>query len=106
MIGISGANELVVGRVHQIEQTTDHPGHIIHKRLGVFPGRFGFFFDLLTVFIGAGHEEDVVTFLTFTARDRIRENDLVDVADVRLTGGVGNGCCQIIVLVGFHIFSF
>ena len=59
-------------------------------------------FDLLTVLIGTGLEENIITFFSLETRNAVSQYDLVIIADMRLGGRIGNGSCKIIFSFAFH----
>ena len=102
VVGVGGTNEVVVGGIHAIPDTADVACHVVNVVLGGDTGGLCQFFDLLTVFIGTGHEENVITALALIAGDGVGHNDFVGIADMRLTGRIGDRRCQIKLLF-FHI---
>ena len=53
-------------------------------------------FDLLTVLIGTGLEENIITFFSLETRNAVSQYDLVVITDMGLGGRIGNGSCKII----------
>ena len=101
---VGGADELVVGGVHQVPDCLDFARDLVNVLLRRDAGSLCLLLDLLAVLIGAGLEIDIVAGHALIARDRVGQHDFVGVADVRLCRGVGNGRRDII---GFlvHVFS-
>ena len=74
MVIIRGADEAVVGDVHQLPQRAHAAGafdDIVHKLLGRDAGGLRLFFDLLAVLVRAGQEHDVIAAQALIACDRI-----------------------------------
>ena len=62
VVVVGGADEAVVGDVHQLPQVQDAPGALhdaVHKLLGGDAGLLGLVLDLLAVLVGAGQEHDL-----------------------------------------------
>ena len=108
MVIIRGADEVIIGNVQGIPNAADVAGDPVHERLGLHPGGFCLLLDLLAVLVGAGLEEDVVALRAAEAGDRVRQDDLVAVADVRLAGSVRDGGGNIVrfVRISLHMVSF
>ena len=102
VVGIGGTDEVIVGGIHAVPDAADVACHVVNVVLGGDPCCLCQFFDLLTVFIGTGHEENVITALTLIAGNGVGHNDFVGIADMRLTGRIGDRRCQIKLLF-FHI---
>ncbi len=96
MIVVRRADEFVIRSIHKIPDPSDLRGGLIHESLRFFSGVFRFIFDLLTVFVRPGLEENVVSFHPLIAGDGIRQHDLVGIADMRLARRVGDRSRQII----------
>ena len=96
VILVRGADELVVGGVHQIPDGPDVAGHPVHVGLRLHPRLLGLLLDLLAVLVGAGLEEHVVAHEPLVAGDGVRQHDLVHVADVRRGRGVSDGRSDIV----------
>ena len=59
VVVVGGADEAVVGDVHQLPQVQDALGalhDVVHELLGGHSGRLGLVLDLLAVLVGAGQE--------------------------------------------------
>ena len=102
MVFVRGADEFIVGSVHQIPDLLDLPGHIVHEFLGRNACFLRFQLDLLAVLVGPGLEEHVKALASFIPGDGVRQHDLIGIADVGLAGRVGNGRCDIILWF-FHL---
>ena len=59
-------------------------------------------FDLLTVLIGTGLEENIITFFSLETCNAVSQYDLVVVADMGLRRCIGNRCGKIIFSFAFH----
>ena len=104
VIVVGGADEPVVGDVHQLPQITDAARAVhdaVHEGLGGHAGFLGFGLDLLAVLVGAGQEHHVVALQTLIAGDGVGGHGAVAVADVELVRGVVNRCGDIELFL-FH----
>ena len=90
MVRIRGADELVIGSVHQIPDAVDLARDLIHILLRRDALFLGFLLDLLAVLVGSRLETDVESLHSAETGDRIREYDLIGVADVRLSRRIGD----------------
>ena len=97
VVGIGGSNELIVAGVHQIPNVFDLAGYFVNVLLGSYTVFLSVQLDLLAVFVGTGHEEYIVALQTTIAGNSVGQYYLIGVADMGLTGGVGNGRGQIIL---------
>ena len=97
MVGIGGSNELVIAGVHQIPNVFDLAGYFVNVLLGSYAVFLSVQLDLLAVFVGTGHEEYIVALQTTIAGNGVGQYNLIGVADMGFTGGVGNGRGQIIL---------
>ena len=98
MVVVRGADEAVIGNVHQLPQITDATGTVhnaVHKLLRRHTGLIGLLLDLLAVLIRAGEKHNVLALQAVIAGNRIRGHRAVGVADVQLIGGVIDRCCDI-----------
>ena len=101
---IRGADELVILNIQLIAEPPDHPCHIVHKGLGSYARLLGLQFDLLPVFIRSGLEKHIIPLFSLKAGDGIRQHNLVIVANMRLTGCISDGSCNVIRCLT-HIFT-
>ena len=104
MVVVGGADEAVIGDVHQLPQVLDPLGTLhdaVHELLGGDAGLFGLVLDLLAVLVGAGEEHHVLALEPVIAGDGVRGHSAVGVADVQLVGGIVNGGGDIKLLL-FH----
>ena len=93
MVFVGGADEAVVGDVHQLPQVPHAPGTVhnaVHKFLGSDAGLPGLILDFLAVLVGAGEEHDVLAKQAVVAGQGVRGHGAVGVADVELVRGVVN----------------
>ena len=91
MVVVGGADEAVVGDVHELPEVLDPTGalhDIVHELLGGDPGLLGLILDLLTVLVGAGQEHDVVSLEPLVPGHGVGGHGAVGVADVETAGGV------------------
>ena len=92
MIFIGGTDKFVIRNIQHIAHAPDYPRHIIHKFFGSHAGFLCFQFNLLSMLICPGLKENVIAFLSLKPGNAVRQHDFIVVADVRLTGGVSDGC--------------
>ena len=91
MVIVRGADEAVVGDVHQlpeIEHALLAGNDLIDKLLRRDAGGLGLVLDFLAVLVGAGEEHHVIAAQTLVAGDRVACDGAVGVADVELRGGI------------------
>ena len=96
MIRIGCPHKFIVGRIHQIPDFLDLPCDLIDKLLRRYACGFGFVFDLLTVFIGSGLEENIVSQHSLIPGNAVGQNNFIGIADVRLARRVGYRRCNVI----------
>ena len=96
MVLVRSTDEPVIGGVHQVPEAFDLGGVLVHEGLGGHAGPVGTALDLLSVFVGACLEIDVIAVRSLVSCDGICQYDLVAVADVGLAGGIGDGRCNIV----------
>ena len=102
MVLVGGADEVVVGDVHQVKLLPDDGGHLVHKLLGGDAFGRGLQLVLLAVLVGAGLEEHIVALFALKAGNGVRQHNFVHVANVRLARGVGNGRGEIVLAFVCH----
>ena len=86
MVVIGGADEAVVGDVHQLPESLDAGRALddgIDKLLRGDAGFLCLVLDLLTVFIGAGEEHDIVPLQPLVAGHRVCGSGAVTVTNVQ-----------------------
>ncbi len=91
MIVVGGADEAVVGDVHQLPQILNAPGAVhdaVYELLRRDSGGGGDVADLLAVLVGAGEEHDVLPQQAVIAGQCICGHRAVGVADVELVRGI------------------
>ena len=101
---VGGADEAVVGDVHQLPQVQDALGalhDVVQELLGGLSGGLGLVLDLLAVLVGARQEQHVAAGEPLVAGHGVGGHGAVGVADVQLVGGVINGGCDVEFLL-FH----
>ena len=87
---VGGADELVIGGVHQIPDGLNLTGNLVNVLLRRDAGCLGLLLNLLTMLVRAGLEINVVTGHALVACDSVGQHDFVGVADVRLRRGIGD----------------
>ncbi len=100
MVVIGGADEPIVGNIHQLPQIQHAllPGDdVVHELLGGNAGLLGLVLDLLAVLIGAGEEHHVVALKPLEPGHGVRCHGTIGVADMQLGGRVVNGGGNIVV---------
>ena len=101
---VGGADEAVVGDVHQLPQVQDALGtlhDVVQELLRGLSGGLGLVLDLLAVLVGARQEQHVAAGKPLIAGHGIGGHGAVGVADVQLVRGVVNRCGDIEFLL-FH----
>ena len=84
MILVGCTNEIIIRRVYEIPDSLDLTGYLINILLRGDACCLCLFLNLLTVLVGSGLEIDIVSFRALISCDRICENDLVSISDMRL----------------------
>jgi len=109
MVVVGGADEPVVGDVHQLPQVLHAPVSlydVVHELLGSDAGLPGLGLDLLAVLVRAGEEHDVLAPQAVIPGQRVRGHRTVGVADVELVRGIVDGRCDIEFFLFHGILSF
>ena len=88
--GLGGADEVVVGEAELAGEGFPLHGEAVAVGLRVLAFGSGGLLDLLSVFVEAGQEEDLVTEAAVGARDDIGQHHLVGVPEVCCAVGVEN----------------
>ena len=91
---VGGADEAVVGDVHQLPQIEDAllaADDVVHELLRGHARGLGLVLDLLTVLVRSGQEHHVIAGQALVARHRVGRHRAVGVADVQLVRRVVNG---------------
>ena len=104
MVVVGGADEAVVGNVHQLPQIQHAPltgDDVVHELLGGHACGLGLVLDLLAMLVGSGEEHDVVALKPLEARHGVRRHGAVGVADVELGGRVIDGGGNVIITSAF-----
>jgi hypothetical protein len=94
MVVVGGADEAVVGDVHQPPQIPDAPLPVhdsVHEFLGGDAGLPGLVLDLLAVLVSAGEEHDVIAAKALVAGKGVGGHSAVGVADVQLIRWIVDG---------------
>ena len=89
--GLGGADEAVVLGAHLVPDVPNDARHVVHVRLGGNACLCRQVLDLLTVLVGARAEIHVIAPCLFVPRHGVGHNDLVGIAEMGLSRGVGNG---------------
>ena len=104
MVAVGGADEAVVGDVHQLPQVQHAAGgghNVVHELLGGDPRLPGLVLNLLAVLVGAGEEHHVIAAQPLVPCHGVGGHGAVGVADVQPAGGIVDGGSDIKALV-FH----
>ena len=84
VVGVGSANKTVVPDVKRVPNALYNAGDFIDVFFGRNAGLFGFFFNFLTVLVGAGLKVNVKPLHLFIARYHIGKNRIIGVAYMRL----------------------
>ncbi len=90
MIIVRRADKAVVAYSEKIPDFLDLPGDLVHIFLRRDTRLFGFLLYLLTVLVRAGEQEYIIPSYALVPCDGIRKHRFVNIADVRLAGGICN----------------
>ena len=104
MVVVGGADEPVIGDVHQLPQIQHAPlpeDDIVHKLLGSDSGGLGLVLDFLTVLVGAGEELYIVALQPLEPGHGIGGHGAVGVADMELCRGIIDGGGNIVITLAF-----
>ena len=91
MVVVSGADEAVIGDVHELPEVEDASlalHDVVHELLRGHARGLGLFLYLLAVLIRAGEEHNVIAAHSLVSRDGVRRDGAVGVAYVQLVGRV------------------
>ena len=94
MVVVRRADEAVVGDVHELPEVQDAAlalHDVVHELLGRHARGLGLFLYLLAMLIRAGEEHDVVAAHSLVARNGIRRDGAVGMADVQFVGRIVDG---------------
>ena len=80
----------------------DDGGNLVNELLRGLAGVLRSFLNLLAVFVCSGLETDIIAVVSLVAGNRIRQDDLIYVADMRFASRVGNRGCNVIWSFIFH----
>ena len=94
--GIRGTDEFIIGSVHQVPDPPDFSGSPVHEFLRGHSCGLGLLLNLLTVLICSGLEEYIISLFPFIPGNAVSQNNLIGIANVGFSGGIGNGCGNII----------
>ena len=91
VIGVGCSDKFIIGRVEKIADFSDFTCNSVNVLLGCDTLGGGDFFNLLTVLIRAGLEENVIALQSLVSCDCVGHYDLIAVAYMRLTRSVSDG---------------
>ena len=97
VIVVGRADKAIVGRADKIPKALDLARDAVDIFLGRNARGLRLFFDLLTVFVRAGLQIYVITFVALPARDAVGKNRFIGVADVRFAGRIRDRRSHIIL---------
>ena len=98
MVAVGRADKAVVGDVHQLPEVEDAAlalDDAVDELLGRAAGLLGLLLYLLAVLVRAGEEHNVIAAHSLVARDGVRRDRAVGVADVQLVRRIVDGCCDV-----------
>ena len=87
---VRSADKFVIAHAHAVPDTADFGGNLVHVPLRRNARGGGFFLYLLPVLVRARLQKHFITLFAFEPGDRVRQNRLVRVADMRLARSVGD----------------
>ena len=93
---IRRADKSVIAGVHQVPDAVNLTRRLIDKLLRGDSSLLSFQFNLLPMLVRTGLELYIIALRPLIAGDRVRQNNLVGVADMRLSRRVRDGSCNII----------
>ena len=108
VVGVGGADVVVVGDAHAVPEGAEGGGDLVGELLGREAGSGGGALDLLAVFIGAGEEEGVVAEEAVATGDDVGRNRRVRVADVGARVDIVNrgGEVELFCVFGHGVANF
>ena len=106
MVFICRADKAVIGSVHQIPDFFDLASLFIDKGLRCHMRLRRTLLDFLAVFIRTCLEVHVIAVRSLPSGNTVRHDDFVRIADMRLSGRVGDRCRNIIFSLILHIYPF
>ncbi len=105
MIIVRGADKFVIGGVHQIPDVFYLSGNVVH--IGLW--RYAFFgcfrLDLYAMLVSSCLKKNIISLLSSEAGDAVRQNDLICISNMRLTGCVGDRGSHIVFIISLIHFS-
>ena len=96
VVVVGGADEFVVGGIHQIPYPFDLARDVVHELLRGDARGGGFELHLFAVLVGARLQTDVVALRAPEPREEVRQHDLIGVADVGFARCVSYRRCDVI----------
>ena len=90
VILVRSADKFVIAHAHAVPDAADFGGNLVHVPLRRNARGGGFFLYLLPVLVRARLQKHFITLFAFEPGDRVRQNRLVSVADMRLARSVGD----------------
>ena len=106
MVVIGGADETVVGDVHQLPQVQNAlftGDDVVNELLGSDACFLCLLFNLLAVLVSTGQELDVVALQTLVAGHGIGCHGAVSVTDMELGRGIVNGGCNVVITLRHNL---
>src|SRR5215467_8307198 len=106
--GLSGANEIVVGDVHTVEQTAEFGGYLVNPFLRRHLGSRSRTFNVDAMLVRPGQKKRVVAEHALAARDGVAHNAGIGVPNVRSRVHVVDRrrYIKLRFLVHLYVFSF
>ena len=101
MVGLGGPHKAIVGCVHEVPDALNFRRYLVDIGLRRHAGIFCFALNLLTVLVRSGLKIYIIALFALKAGNRVRQNNLIGISDVRLAGSIGNRRRDI---VGFSDF--
>ena len=96
MVLVCGADELVVGKVHQVELLFYLGGGVVHKLFGGHALGLGLLLVFLAVLVRTGLKEHIIALHPLKAGNAVGQHGVGHIANVGFAGRVRNGRCDII----------
>ena len=83
MVRVRCTDKLIIRSIHQIPDSLNFSGYIVHKFFGGNSCFLCLQLNFLSMFIGSCLEKYIVSLAPFVSCDRICQYDLISVADMR-----------------------
>ena len=101
VLGICGANELVMINPHQLPEFSDTRSLFVHKSLGRHALFLCHLFNLLSVLVNPCNHVSIVALKRLKAFEGICRHSCIGMADMQVTARVIDGRCNIILFFQF-----